>query len=262
MNEADWWKTLFDQKYFDTYSAELTPERTSQEVDFVIKATQLKPADQILDLACGHGRHSIELARRGFYNITGLDYSQVFLEKAKKDAQTARVNTKFVRGDMKKLPFKEKFDMVMMMFTAFGYFSNEENQHVLEEVGKTLKPGGKFLLDVTNIRRTTKRQVEQGEKLPSSNTYRFKQKYEVKGLVIDEVCDFDLDTQLYHIHRRWEEKGEKKEYDAYLIQYTPEQLKQVLEKAGLKFVKLWGDFDFQEQTEESRKTIILAEKAS
>ena len=66
MNQEDWWKTLFDQKYLDTYLTDLTPERTSQEVDFVVKTTKLTPHDKILDLACGHGRHSIELAKRGF----------------------------------------------------------------------------------------------------------------------------------------------------------------------------------------------------
>lgn len=63
MTQSDWWKTGFDQRYLDTYLADFTPERTAEEVDFVIKAAKLTPQDKILDLACGHGRHSIELAK-------------------------------------------------------------------------------------------------------------------------------------------------------------------------------------------------------
>lgn len=261
MSKADWWKSVFDQKYLDIYSGELTLERTSQEVDFIIKSMSLKLEDEILDLACGQGRHSIELAKRGFRKITGLDYSQLLLQKAKKDANKGGMSINFIRGDMHHLPFENKFDVVIMMFTAFGYFDDLENQQVLEQVSKALKKGGKFLLDVSNIQRIISRQTEQGERLANSDTYRFKQNYEVSGMMIDEVSEFDLETQIYQTHRQWKQDGVKKEYDFSLKHYTPKQLNLMLKKAGLKFIKLWGDYDEQEQTETSRKTIILAQKS-
>lgn len=162
MSQTDWWKTLFDQKYLDTYLSDFTPERTSNEVNFVVKAANLKLEDRILDLACGHGRHAIELGRRGFNNIMGLDYSEPFLQKAKADVAKAGVKVEFVRGDMKQLPFEGEFDVVLMLFTAFGYFDNENNQKTLEQISKALKPGGRFLIDVISGEAVIKRFTEKG----------------------------------------------------------------------------------------------------
>lgn len=261
MNQQDWWKTLFDQKYLDTYLDELTVERTSKEVDFTIRAAKLAPHDKILDLACGHGRHSIELARRGF-NVIGLDYSEPFIEKAKEDAEEAGVRVEFMQGDMKELPFNEEFDVILMLFTAFGYFDTESNQHVLTEVNKALKPGGRFFIDVISGDAVIKRFSEEGEKEEGTNLLKIPRTFERSGLTITEVELFDPDEQLVHNHREWtDEEGNKKEYDYYLRVYTLTQYKEMLFKAGFGFKEVWGDFEGNpHNTNGNFRTIILAEK--
>ncbi len=113
---------MFDQKYLDTYLYGFTPERTKNEVDFVVETARIQPSDTILDLACGHGRHAIELASRGFSHITGLDYSETFISKARLDAEQAGVNVDFMLGDMKELPFERSFDAVLLLFYCFWLF--------------------------------------------------------------------------------------------------------------------------------------------
>lgn len=261
MNETEWWKTIFDQKYLDTYLADLTPERTSQEVDFVIKAAQLKLGDRILDVACGHGRHSIELARRGFNHIIGVDYSEPFIKKAVEDAKQAGVNVEFQTGDMRNLPFRDEFDVVLHLFTAFGYFDNKGNQQTLHEINDSLKSDGRYLIDVISGEAVIRRFQEQGEREVGSYLLKIPRRAELGGRAVNEVEWFDPKKQLIHTYREWMEDGQKKEYDYYLRVYTVPQYKEMLTRAGLEFQDLWGDFKGNPHNYEGNfRTIILAQK--
>lgn len=257
MNKSDWWKELFDQKYLDTYISRLTPERTAQEVDFVVKAARLQTEDKILDLACGHGRHSIELAKRGF-QMVGLDYSELFIDKAREDAKQAGVEVEFVKGDMKNLPYDENFDVVLMLFTAFGYFNDEENKQTLHEIAKSLKVGGRFLIDVISGEAVINRFNKEGKK--EGDLLKIPRTFEVGGLTINEVEWFDPVEQQVHTHREWTDDRVKKEYDYYLRVYTIPQYKEMLAKAGLEFKEVWGDFEGNPHNTDNIRTIILAEK--
>ncbi len=263
MNKKDWWKSLFDQKYLDTYLSGLTPERTVQETDFVIKAASLKPSDKILDLACGHGRHSIELSKRGF-TVVGLDYSEPFLKKAKKDAKQAGVNARFIKGDMKNLQFSEDFDVILMLFTSFGYFDDKGNQKTLSEISKSLKTNGRFLIDVISGEAVIDRFKKEGQKENDSNLLKMQRTFEAGGLTIDEVEWYDPNKQQVRNHREWVNKnGVKKEYDFYLKTYTVTQYKDMLSEAGLEFKQIWGDFkENLHNTDGNSRTIILAQKSS
>src|SRR5206468_11908124 len=122
-------------------------ERADQQTEFVVSALELARGARVLDLACGHGRHSARLARRGF-DVTGLDVSASSLELARETEPAAE----YVEGDMRKLPFEDaSFDAAINLFTAFGYFEDEaDDARVLHEVSRVLRPGGSFLIDTIN----------------------------------------------------------------------------------------------------------------
>jgi len=146
---------LFDPDYLYFYAPQMTPERTEAEVDLIWQLLELKPGMTVLDLACGHGRISNPLAKRGCV-MTGLDASDLFLQQAQSDAVEQGVAVEYLKGDMRTLPWSEQFDCVVNWFTAYGYFSDEENHQVLREVYRALKPGGKFLLEHQNRDRVLK----------------------------------------------------------------------------------------------------------
>ncbi len=107
---------------------------------------------QILDLCCGQGRHCLELARRGFKNVTGVDRSRYLVRLAKKRAQNERLQVVFKEGDARnpRLP-ETSFDCVAIMGNSFGYFSNkQDDEKVLAAVGKILRPSGQLVLDITD----------------------------------------------------------------------------------------------------------------
>jgi SAM-dependent methyltransferase len=110
----------------------------------------LEPGMHILDLGCGHGRIANRLAAWGC-RVTGLDPSEVFLERARQDAAALGVEVEYVRGDMRDLPWTDRFDGVVSWSTAFGYFDDTTNRRVLEQIQQVLRPDGQVAIDLDNL---------------------------------------------------------------------------------------------------------------
>ena len=132
-------------------SSDLT-ENTRREVDFIVTSAAIQPYSHILDLCCGQGRHCLELARRGFKHVMGLDRSRYLVRLAKKRAQGEGLQVLFKEGDARnpRLP-ENSMDCVAIMGNSFGYFSNkQDDEKVLTAVGKILRPSGQIVLDITD----------------------------------------------------------------------------------------------------------------
>ena len=142
-----WYEQIFDEigEEFEIIFAGQMP-RTGAQVEFAIQALRLAPGARVLDIACGVGRHSIELARRG-YQVTGLDLSPRLLQIAAQRAERAGVQINWVQADMRAIPFTQEFDAAFNIFSSWGYLESEqEDEKVLAAVASALKPGGAFLL--------------------------------------------------------------------------------------------------------------------
>ncbi|MGH2746486.1 MAG: SAM-dependent methyltransferase [Actinomycetota bacterium] len=153
MGEAgrDWYRTFFGDTWNLRVALPIPEEQTREEVDFIINTLKLEEGARVLDLACGHGRHSLELARRGF-SMVGVDLSEEPLRIARRNAERAGVTVDYRLADMREIDVHEDVDAVINMFTAFGYLeSQEEDQRVLDRVAAALRPGGRFLIDTINF---------------------------------------------------------------------------------------------------------------
>ena len=139
----------FDEDYLYFYENLLTPERTAGEVELIWRLLELEPGLELLDLACGHGRIANPLAERGVH-VMGLDATPLFLELARKDAAERGVEVDYVEGDMRSIPWRDRFHRVLCWFTSFGYFRDEENRQVLAEAYGALKPGGLFAVEMNH----------------------------------------------------------------------------------------------------------------
>lgn len=150
---SDWWKNLFNSNYLKTDGDVVNdPEITSREVSLIIELLDLKKDDIILDLCCGQGRHLLELSKRGFKNLYGLDQSSYLIRKAKNSALKENCAIQFKVGDARKLNYSvDLFDVVMILGNSFGYFeSKQDDLKVFKEVKRVLKPYGKIFLDLTD----------------------------------------------------------------------------------------------------------------
>lgn len=139
---------IFDDDYL-YFFADLLEERSDAETEVVWESLCLEPGQEVLDLCCGHGRIANRLAARGC-RVTGLDATPLFLDRARREAAAAGVAVDYVLGDMRDLPYVERFDAIVNWFTAYGYFDDDGNRRVLEQVHGALRPGGRFAIELIN----------------------------------------------------------------------------------------------------------------
>ncbi len=150
---SDWWRSLFNAMYLKTDGDVVDNEKnTIEEVDTLIEATGVRPGDHILDLCCGHGRHSIELARRGYSHVMGLDRSRYLVRLARRRARQANVQVAFREGDARRLRLPHaSLDCVTLFGNSFGYFEREEDDRaVLQSVMRILSPQGMVAMDIVD----------------------------------------------------------------------------------------------------------------
>lgn len=247
---AEWPVAFFDDQYLKMYLPQLTPERTEGEVQFIEAALAAAPGDAVLDLACGSGRHAILMARRG-YRVTGVDFNPRYLEIAAGEARRAGVTVEWVACDMRALEFSGRFDRAYSFFTSFGYYSDEENETVLSRIARALRPGGRLLLDVMNR-----------DWLLTHPQQRTWTQREDGALIMEEVS---LDLRSSRVTSRLtliepdRGAGPVKQFD--LRAYTCAELTALLRRHGLEVSEVWGGADRSGYSTESRRLILLAEKA-
>jgi D-alanine-D-alanine ligase len=148
---SDWWRTLFNSLYLETDGDVIENDRnTGEEVDLLIRTVGLERNDRILDLCCGQGRHSLELAGRGFPHVTGLDRSRYLIRLARKRAKQRKLQVSFHEGDARRFRLGEaEFHCVCLLGNSFGYFERpEDDLAVLEAVKRALASGGALVMDL------------------------------------------------------------------------------------------------------------------
>ncbi len=150
---GEWWRELFDSLYLRTDGDVVENDaNTIAEIDLLVQATAIGPGDRLLDLCCGQGRHAIELARRGFKRITGIDRSRYLVRLARRRARKLGLDIAFREGDARKLRVPDSsLDCVFVMGNSFGYFDVEDGDvKVLTSILGALRAGGTLALDLTD----------------------------------------------------------------------------------------------------------------
>ncbi|MHA1906442.1 MAG: class I SAM-dependent methyltransferase [Candidatus Thorarchaeota archaeon] len=117
--------------------------------DFCIEALSLKEGNEILDIACGAGDHSVLFAKKGF-KVSGFDISGSLIQSAEEHAEDKGVSVEFFRGDMREINFVQRFHGAVILSHSFGFFNHDENMLVLKGAYNALCEGGKLLLDLMN----------------------------------------------------------------------------------------------------------------
>ena len=243
----EWYKVAFDRIYPILYR-----HRDEGESELVLDAfgDLVLGRDPVLDLACGGGRYMVGAGKRGMLTW-GVDLSEYLLSDA---ARHAGLAGRLVRGDMKRLPFRDgSFGAVLNMFTSFGYFGVDmDNLLVLREVSRVLRTGGLLLMDYINAIRVrtmvlsdTRREVE-GWVIRENRSLEEDGKYLVKGVDAERVAT-----------------GETVAYDERVRLYTHEEMKMMLDSVDLVVSGAFGDYDrspFDEH--DSARLILVCEKRS
>src|SRR5579859_5659893 len=136
---------MYDDDYLYFFAGQGPGGSATEAADLAWRLLDLRPGMTVLDLCCGHGDLANHLAARGA-EVTGLDFSTVFLDRARADAAAAGVEVEYVAGDMRAIPWTGRFDRIVNWSTAFGYFDDVTNRAVLDGVVRALRPGGRIAM--------------------------------------------------------------------------------------------------------------------
>lgn len=243
-----WYEEVFDESYLRTLPF-MTAEQTLREVDFIESSLCVPKGGEVLDVACGYGRHAIELVQRGLV-VTGVDLSLPLLIRAADESQRRSVSVNFVHTDMREMVFDRQFAGAYCMLTSFGYFDEESNLKVAEGISRALKPGGRLLLDVIN------RDYVVGD-LPARVWW------EGDGCVVLEEVDFNFNTNRILTHRSVVfEDGQQLEQEISLRVYSLHELGKLLRQAGFRVIEVSGSIPTRGHFfgVNSRNLLILAER--
>jgi SAM-dependent methyltransferase len=233
-----WWKKTFNQDYLDIYGPHLE-NRTALEIEGLLQLCALTDGAAILDLGCGHGRHSVELAKRG-YQVTGLDQSRLFLDKAAERAQRTGVEVEWIQGCYTNLSWKNRFDLVISMYHSFGYCEDEsEQEQLLRRVFRSIRPGGRFVIDLWGLQQLEPHLGQHRVELPE---YLFEEEVTLSVLEQPSPMEAEALHRLDVIQALTRPGQSTKHYGHHIRLYTPSQLTAKLRSAGFVEMALWGSF--------------------
>jgi SAM-dependent methyltransferase len=227
----------------------LTEEKTQRETEAILFILGLPTGSKLLDLCCGYGRHSLQLAAAGF-QVSGLDVNEGFLEIARRDANEAGTEIRWLCSDMRVIPYMNEFDAVINIFNAFGYLENSaEDQKVLDAVNRALKPGGLFLIDTIN------RDAMIHGFIPESIT-RYPD-----GMILLEERQIDILTSCGTIQQEiLFPEGNRHCHTMIIRLYSLTELAGMLHRAGFELLDYYGGFDRTPLTWATKQMILLARK--
>ena len=237
--------------FWETVAPILFAERrwldTPAEVDQVVSLLGIGPETHILDLCCGVGRHSLELARRGF-RVTGVDRTRLYLDRASEQAEAEGLKIEFVQDDMRTFCRPDAFDVVINLFTSFSYFEDpEEDRQVLLNVYRSLNPGGVFLLEM------------MGKEI-LARIFRERDWHEENGVLILE--ERKLSKNWGWIESRWIiiEDNDRTELRLSHRLYSAVELTSLLTECGFTHIDAYGDLAGSAYDHMARRLVIVAHK--
>jgi len=242
----DWFVDLYDEFRMRTGFGRISEQETRKDVDFICNVLDLHEGAKVLDLFCGTGRHSLELGRRGFL-ATGIELNPDYLELGKQSSKGIANAPKFIQGDVRYVDFGEGYDAVIVMFQSFGYFSDRDDKSVLSKVFDTLKPKGRFLIEILNRDWILKNFVEIQENI-------------IDGIRVIEKREFDVLTSRNNfVIQRHEKDGIVTKVGSWRM-YSAHEMKNLLEGIGFRMVGGYSNLEKEPLTIDTRLMRMVFEK--
>ena len=241
--KANFWSLFYEWMF-----PEESFEQAAGQVDDIMKLTGVTTG-AVLDLCCGPGRHSVPLTKLGF-EVTAVDLQPFLLSKARDYASRENATIEFIEEDMRTFQRAGAFDLIISMFSSFGYFKNpEEDLRVLENAYQSLTPGGRIVLDIRGKEIHAMANVESySHELPN-------------GDLIFQRTGINDDWTSSHLNWVYVQGEQAHTFQMAYNLYSGAELRALLKKAGFSSVRIYGDFKGAPYNHKAKRLVAVAEKS-
>lgn len=238
----EWFASWFDTPYYHTLYKNRNHNEAERFINNLLDFLKPNKTDKFVDIACGKGRHSIYLNKKGF-NVVGYDLSVQSIEEANK---TAKKGLSFYVHDMRQLFRTNHFNYAFNLFTSFGYFKSKRDElNALKASAKNLKTGGKLVIDFFNREKVIETLISFEKKLIDDIEFNISK--EIKNNQVIKTIQFNI-------------KGKSYSFQESVKLLSLNDFNNYLSQANLKITHTFGDYELNAFKHNSDRLIIIAEK--
>ena len=243
---TNWFEDFFHGVTLDLWRKAIPPKQTIAEADFLSQVLQCDEGSHLLDVPCGNGRISLELARRGF-RVTGIDIAKEFIEEARAAAEGANASAaEFILGDMRSIAGESAFDGAFCFGNSFGFMKHADMEKFLSGVARALKPGARFIVETNMAAESLLPDFEEQTSHEVADiSVTIKERY-----LAEESC---VDSEYI-----FERNGTSETRKAKHWIYTTAEIKRMLERAGFEVLEMFGSLKFEPFKLGSNSLIMIA----
>lgn len=240
-----------DDTFWEVLEAVLFPsekiEIAGEEVEHLLWLANVDDGARVLDIPCGVGRHAVEFATRDF-EVTGVDVTEPYLDTAAERAAEADTNIEFVHADMREFRRSEVFDLIVNVYTSFGYFEDRaDDERAARNFYESLRPGGQLVMSLTS-KELLARDFTERTWAESDGVY-----------LIEE---HEIQDDWSWMENRWVvvADGDLREYSVSHRLYSAYELGELLRSVGFSCVNAYGNFEGADFDEDAERLVVVAER--
>lgn len=242
MDKDEWFETWFDTRYYHILYRNRDETEARQFIDALLRFLSPPPGSRFLDVACGRGRHAINLHEYGF-RVTGIDLSENSIAEANK--YNSNTLDFFVWDIRQPLPVSG-FDYALNLFTSFGYFDTlEEHIQTIRNICQSMNPGGYFVLDYFNTAYLKSNLVKEETCERSGICFNISRSFR-SGFIFKDILVNEGDTTHPYTER--------------VMAFDRNDLYKILTEGGFDPIHCFGNYNLDPFSHDQPRVIIIAQK--
>lgn len=225
---TNWYEDFFHGVALDLWRKAIRPEQTTAEADFLVNVLQCEPGSPLVDVPCGNGRLSLELAGRG-YRVTGVDIAKEFIEEARAANNTGGTPVpQFLVGDMRRVEGKAIYDGAYCFGNSFGFLAYADMEKFLNGIARALKPGARFVIETGMAAESL---------IPKFEAHA---SHQIEDILLTINEQYLAEESCIDSEYVFERDGKIESRKAKHWIYTAAEIRRMLERAGFSVLNLYG----------------------